>query len=78
MDGETTAAGADASIAARVERLELPFDPRGVDPYGISKWHLAQSFRALKLLYRSYFGVRAEGLAHIPARGRRSRSGRGA
>jgi 1-acyl-sn-glycerol-3-phosphate acyltransferase len=77
MDGKTKVALADAivairdeSIDARVGRLELPFDARGVDPYGISKWHLAQSFWALRLLYRSYFDVRAEGLVHIPPRGR--------
>jgi 1-acyl-sn-glycerol-3-phosphate acyltransferase len=62
--------GGETPVAARVERLELPFDARGVDPYGISKWHLTQSFRALELLYRSYFAVRAEGLTNIPPRGR--------
>jgi 1-acyl-sn-glycerol-3-phosphate acyltransferase len=58
------------TVAARVERLELPFDRRGVDPYGISKWHLRFSFQALELLYRSYFGVRCEGLGNVPPRGR--------
>ena len=57
-------------ISARVDRLELPFDARGVDEYGVSKWHLAVAFRVLALLYRRYFRVRAEGLEHIPRRGR--------
>jgi 1-acyl-sn-glycerol-3-phosphate acyltransferase len=57
-------------IAERVSRLELPFDARGVDDYGVSKWHLGVTFRALSFLYRSYFNVRAEGLSHIPLRGR--------
>jgi 1-acyl-sn-glycerol-3-phosphate acyltransferase len=57
-------------ISERVDRLELPFDPRGVDDYGISKWHLGMAFRALGFLYKSYFGVRCEGLEHIPRRGR--------
>jgi len=61
--------GAD-EIAARVERLELPFDARGLDNFGISKWHLRIAFRALEFLYRSYFGVRCDGLANVPPRGR--------
>jgi 1-acyl-sn-glycerol-3-phosphate acyltransferase len=59
-----------SDIPERVGRLELPFDARGVDPYGVSRWHLAATFRALELFYRSYFQVRAEGLANIPPRGR--------
>ena len=39
-------------IAERVDRLELPFDARGVDDYGVSKWHLTVVFRALAALYR--------------------------
>jgi len=58
------------SVAARVDRLELDFDARGFDGYGISKWHLGMAFRALTLLYRHYFDVRAHGLENIPARGR--------
>jgi 1-acyl-sn-glycerol-3-phosphate acyltransferase len=57
-------------ISARVDRLELPFDARGVDGYGISKWHLGIAMRALAFLYRSYFDVQCFGLEHIPARGR--------
>ena len=57
-------------IAARVDRLELPFDARGVDNYGVSKWHLTQAFRVVSLLYRNYFQVRANGIANVPPRGR--------
>ena len=57
-------------IAARVNRLELPFDARGVDNYGVSKWHLTQAFRVVSLLYRNYFQVRANGIENVPARGR--------
>ncbi|HET9751893.1 MAG TPA: lysophospholipid acyltransferase family protein [Myxococcales bacterium] len=57
-------------ISARVDRLELPFDARGVDGYGVSKWHLAIAMRALSFLYRSYFSVRCEGLEHVPKQGR--------
>jgi len=54
-------------IAERVGRLELPFDARGVDEYGASKWHLTVAFRALTVLYRSYFRVRCSGIGHVPA-----------
>jgi 1-acyl-sn-glycerol-3-phosphate acyltransferase len=57
-------------IAARLEHLELPFDARGIDPYGISKWHLGMGYRALGALYRNYFKTRAFGMENIPARGR--------
>ena len=45
-------------ISERVERLELPFDARGVDNYGVSRWHLDKAFRVASLLYKSYFQVR--------------------
>src|SRR2546425_2801336 len=57
-------------IAARVDRLELPFDARGVDDYGVSKWHLTVLFRALSFLYRNYFNVRCPGTDPVPPRGR--------
>ena len=57
-------------IAARVDRLELLFDARGIDPYGISKWHLTVAFRVLGLLYKRYFHMRSFGIEHIPPHGR--------
>ena len=60
----------DDSIRARVDRIELPFNSYGVDPYGISKWHLTAGFTALAFLYRRYFSVRCHGIEHVPARGR--------
>jgi len=60
----------DDSIASLVDRLELPFNELGIDPYGISKRHLTLAFRALAWFYRTYFRVRAAGTEHIPARGR--------
>lgn len=60
----------DETIEARVERLELPFNAYGVDPYGISKKHLAFGMNVLAQAYRRYFHVRAFGLENVPARGR--------
>ena len=58
------------SIARLVDRLELPFNSLGVDPYGISKWHLRVFFHTLGFLYRTYFRVQAFGVENVPDRGR--------
>jgi len=60
----------DDSIASLVDRLELPFNALGVDPYGVSRWHLKVFFNALGFLYRQYFRVRAVGVEHVPTKGR--------
>jgi 1-acyl-sn-glycerol-3-phosphate acyltransferase len=58
------------SIRARIERLELPFDRFGIDPYGISKKHLALSLSVLAFFYWHYFSVETHGIHHVPRRGR--------
>ncbi|WP_224368800.1 lysophospholipid acyltransferase family protein [Hyalangium versicolor] len=60
----------DQSIAERVDRLELPFNEFGVDPYGVSKKHLVLAASAFTVLYRYYFRVRCFGIEHVPPRGR--------
>lgn len=60
----------DDSVEDLVDRLELPFNEYGVDPYGISKRHLVWGARPLVFLYRHYFRVKCHGIEHIPARGR--------
>jgi 1-acyl-sn-glycerol-3-phosphate acyltransferase len=60
----------DEAVSALVERLELPFNQYGVDPYGISKKHLAVGFGILGFLYRRYFRVKAVGIENVPKRGR--------
>ncbi len=60
----------DDTIASRVERLELPFNEYGIDPYGVSKKHLRFSYEMLGFLYRHYFSVVSHGIGNIPARGR--------
>jgi hypothetical protein len=37
----------DKEVRSRVDRLELPFNLLGVDPYGISKAHLRLALTAL-------------------------------
>jgi len=60
----------DPEVRERVDRLEVPFNDYGIDPYGISKEHLGVWFSTLKFLYRRYFSVEAHGIDNIPKRGR--------
>lgn len=60
----------DEAVGDLVERLELPFNSFGVDPYGVSKKHLRVFFGMLGFFYRRYFRVKAVGLENVPKRGR--------
>ncbi len=60
----------DPEVAERLERLELPFNSYGVDPYGISKAYLGPWFSAVKFFFRTYFSVESHGIHHVPPRGR--------
>jgi 1-acyl-sn-glycerol-3-phosphate acyltransferase len=60
----------DDSLRSRIDRLELPFNEWGIDPYGVSKKHLAVFFTVLAFLYRRYFRVEAVGVENVPKRGR--------
>ncbi|MGD0678014.1 MAG: 1-acyl-sn-glycerol-3-phosphate acyltransferase [Polyangiaceae bacterium] len=57
-------------VRQAVDRLELPFNAIGIDPYGISKHHLRVFFTLLAVAYRYYFSVRTAGIEHVPPRGR--------
>jgi 1-acyl-sn-glycerol-3-phosphate acyltransferase len=57
-------------ISRRLERLELPFNDSGFDPYGVSKRHLSTGMKLLGYLYRHYFRVTCRGIENVPARGR--------
>jgi 1-acyl-sn-glycerol-3-phosphate acyltransferase len=60
----------DEAVQERIDRLELPFDRHGVDPFGISRAHLARFYTMLGWLYNRYFDVSVSGIEHVPARGR--------
>jgi 1-acyl-sn-glycerol-3-phosphate acyltransferase len=57
-------------VAELVDRLEIPFNSLGVDPYGLSKSHLRTAIPIFTAFYRHYFSVRTRGIGHVPARGR--------
>jgi 1-acyl-sn-glycerol-3-phosphate acyltransferase len=60
----------DQAITERVDRLELPWNRFGIDPYGIAKHELGYFFTWLDKAYRSYFRCEVHGIEHVPARGR--------
>jgi 1-acyl-sn-glycerol-3-phosphate acyltransferase len=60
----------DKQVREAVDRLELPFNSMGIDPYGISKSDLRLWCMAVGAFYRWYFSVRTRGIEHVPARGR--------
>jgi 1-acyl-sn-glycerol-3-phosphate acyltransferase len=59
----------DDEIAARLERLDVPFNRYGLDRYGISREHVAGLISWLAWMYRHYFRVQTHGAAHIPKTG---------
>lgn len=60
----------DPEVRERLERLEIPFNEYGVDPYGISKQYLGPSLTALKFFFRHYFSVESHGIDNVPRHGR--------
>ncbi len=60
----------DREVRDRIERLELPFNALGVDPYGVSQKHLRLAMTGLAAMYRYYFTVETRGIRNVPARGR--------
>jgi 1-acyl-sn-glycerol-3-phosphate acyltransferase len=60
----------DPDVAARVDRLALPFNRFGVDPYGVSKKTLVRAFSLSKWFYRTYFAVKVYGIENVPQTGR--------
>ena len=60
----------DESLRSRIDRLQLPFNSFGIDPYGISKKHLHRGFSILGWFYRNYFRVKCVGLENVPGAGR--------
>lgn len=57
-------------VRERLEKLEIPFNAFGVDPYGVSKAHLAVGFSLAEPIFKHYFSVKVRGADNVPARGR--------
>jgi 1-acyl-sn-glycerol-3-phosphate acyltransferase len=60
----------DSEVDARTRELELPFNAAGIDPFGISRRHLAEGYSILRFFYRRYFKVLVHNIDRVPARGR--------
>ena len=56
----------DPEVAERVERLDLPFNRYGIDPYGVDRRALARFFTALRFFAYRYNRVDVHGVEHIP------------
>jgi 1-acyl-sn-glycerol-3-phosphate acyltransferase len=70
MEARRKTAGLLEETRERIERLEIPFNHHGFDPYGISKRHLERVLPLAGWFYRHYFSARAFGIEHVPKRGR--------
>lgn len=57
-------------IRQRLDRLELPFNAAGIDPYGVSKRHLQKAALLLGRVYRNYFTTECRGIENVPAHSR--------
>jgi len=60
----------DKQVRDAVDRLDLPFNSLGLDPYGISKKDLIFWGTPFAAFYRWYFSVSSRGIENVPARGR--------
>jgi 1-acyl-sn-glycerol-3-phosphate acyltransferase len=60
----------DKQVRESVDRLELPFNTLGIDPYGVSKSDLRIWATAVGAFYRHYFSVQTRGIENVPAHGR--------
>ncbi len=56
-------------VFQRLERLDVPFNVEGVDPFGVSRAHLAKAMTWLGWMYRNYFKVSVVGAEHVPPSG---------
>jgi 1-acyl-sn-glycerol-3-phosphate acyltransferase len=54
----------------RIDRLQIPFNRHGIDPYGVSKKHVAFMHTVFGWFYKNYFKVTVDGIDHVPAQGR--------
>lgn len=66
----TSALSPSPDVQERVDRLEIPWNAYGFDPYGVDKAQLGRFFTWLDWFYRSYFDVNVYGAELVPKRGR--------
>ena len=59
----------DPRVVARIDRLDLPFNAEGVDPYGVSREHLELFYSAMALVYDHYLRVTTFDVANVPSVG---------
>ncbi|MEZ4224564.1 MAG: 1-acyl-sn-glycerol-3-phosphate acyltransferase [Polyangiaceae bacterium] len=57
-------------VEERLQRMELPFNRDGIDPYGVSRKDVGRFMSMLSIFYHQYFRCSVHGIEHVPARGR--------
>ncbi len=60
----------DEQVKRNIDRLPIPFDDYGIDPFGVSKKYLAAFYSPFARIYRHYLKVTAFGMENIPAEGK--------
>lgn len=60
----------DEQVKRNVDRLPIPFDEYGIDPFGVSKKYLTACYSPFARLYRNYLRITAFGMQNIPKEGR--------
>ena len=68
--GEPGDAAVEDDLARRTRALVLHENEFGVDPFGLSRAHVATAARIARFLYRTYFRAEAFGIEHVPTSGR--------
>lgn len=60
----------DEQIRKNVDRLPIPFDQFGVDPFGVQKDWLVKAYSPFAQIYRRYLKVTTFGMENLPKKGR--------
>ena len=60
----------DKELARNIERLSIPFNEYGIDPFGVSKKSLQRFYTPFAQIYRHYLRVTSFGMEHVPSEGR--------
>lgn len=60
----------DEQVKRNIDRLPIRFDEYGIDPFGVSKKHLAIFYSPFAQIYRRYLKITSFGMENIPAEGK--------
>ncbi len=61
---------ASSEAQSRAARLDVSWNEAGIDPFGVSREHVARLMTILDVFSRRYFDLEVHGIEHVPDRGR--------